>query len=61
MVLLGGVQAAEGPILGATSFVLLEYWLSRFDFWRLLLGCTIVSLVVAFPQGLAGIWRRRAA
>jgi branched-chain amino acid transport system permease protein len=28
------------------------------DLWRLLLGVAILLLVVAFPRGLAGAWRR---
>jgi branched-chain amino acid transport system permease protein len=61
MVLLGGVQAASGPLVGASAYTLLETALSRFQLWRLLLGLTIILLVIAFPQGLAGLLGRRAA
>ena len=61
MVLLGGVQAASGPLVGASAYTLLETALSRFQLWRLLLGLTIILLVLAFPQGLAGLLGRRAA
>ncbi|MDB5416417.1 MAG: branched-chain amino acid transport system / permease component family protein [Rubritepida sp.] len=55
MVLLGGLQTVSGPIVGALSYTWLhEQLLRAFDLWRLLLGCTILALVLFFPQGLAG-------
>lgn len=61
MVLLGGVQALAGPILGATVFTLLEDQISRFDYWRLILGLVILTIVTLAPDGLAGFARRIAA
>ena len=55
MVLLGGVQTLSGPLLGAPVFTWLHDTLSRFAYWRLLLGSAIIVLVVLFPQGLAGV------
>ncbi len=60
MVLLGGVQAMDGPLAGAAAFTMLESALSRLELWRLLLGLAIIGLVLAFPGGLAGLVRRRA-
>lgn len=55
MVLLGGVQALTGPIAGAAAYTLLKTELvSLTNYWRAILGITIVLLVVLFPQGLAG-------
>jgi branched-chain amino acid transport system permease protein len=62
MVLLGGVQTVSGPLLGAAVFTWLHDELSRLDYWRLLLGLSLIGLVVLFPHGLGGIaeqWRRR--
>ena len=59
MVLLGGVGALEGPVAGAAAFNLLESALSRLGAWRLLLGLSIIGLVIAFPQGIAGFARER--
>jgi branched-chain amino acid transport system permease protein len=59
MVLLGGVQALDGPLAGAAAFTLLENALSRLELWRLLLGLAIIGLVLAFPGGLAGLLHRR--
>jgi branched-chain amino acid transport system permease protein len=58
MVLLGGVQTLSGPIFGAAAFTWLHDAFSRLEFWRFILGSTIIALVLAFPQGLGGIWRQ---
>jgi branched-chain amino acid transport system permease protein len=55
MVLLGGVQALAGPIVGAAVFTALQDEILRAtDYWRALLGAVILLLVLAFPQGLVG-------
>lgn len=54
MVLLGGIQALFGPIIGAAVFVLVEDWVSRLDYWRFLFGVTILVVVLAAPNGIAG-------
>ncbi|MCV6574460.1 MAG: ABC transporter permease, partial [Cohaesibacter sp.] len=54
MVLLGGIQSLIGPILGAVSFILLEDWISRLDYWRFIFGTIILLIVVTAPNGLAG-------
>ncbi len=61
MVLLGGVQTLSGPIFGATAFTWLHDAISRLDYWRFILGGTIIGLVLAFPQGLGGIWQQLEA
>ncbi len=63
MVLLGGIQTLVGPIVGASVFALLQDTVMRqTEYWRALLGCVILFLVLAFPQGIAGafsaLWRR---
>jgi branched-chain amino acid transport system permease protein len=55
MVLLGGVQALAGPVIGAIAYTGLQDVLMRSsDYWRAVLGGIILSLVVLFPQGIAG-------
>ena len=65
MVLLGGVQSTLGPLLGAAVFTTLQDTVARStEFWRALLGGVILVLVLAVPQGLAGLshrWRSRAS
>jgi branched-chain amino acid transport system permease protein len=55
MVLLGGLQTLAGPLVGAVTFTWLQDAVARnTDYWRALLGGTILLLVLVFPQGLAG-------
>lgn len=54
MVLLGGVQALMGPILGAGVFVLVEDWVTRLDHWRAIFGGIILAIVLLAPDGIAG-------
>ena len=62
MVLLGGVKTLWGPVTGASVFTWLHDEISRFEYWRLLLGILIIAIVLAFPQGIAGFvsnkWHR---
>jgi len=55
MVLLGGIQSLAGPIVGSAAFTWLQDQVIRStDYWRAVLGFTILALVLAFPQGIAG-------
>ena len=63
MVLLGGVQSIAGPIVGAIAYTgLFDLLLLATDQWRAVLGLAIITLVLAFPHGIAGsihrIWLR---
>lgn len=59
MVLLGGVKTLTGPIVGAAALTGLTDWLSSNEiwFWRSILGCVILGLVILFPQGIVGFVR----
>lgn len=64
MVLLGGVQTLTGPVAGAAIFTWLQDEIARgTEYWRAILGLTILFIVLAFPMGVAGfvkaIWQRR--
>ncbi len=62
MVLLGGVQSLTGPVIGAVVFTWLQDEIARAtEYWRAILGLTILLLVVAFPQGIAGFAGRLLA
>lgn len=54
MVLLGGIHALAGPILGASAFVLIEDWVTRLDYWRFIFGGIILVVVLLAPDGIAG-------
>jgi branched-chain amino acid transport system permease protein len=60
MVLLGGVQTVVGPVVGASVFTWLQDSLAReTEYWRALLGASILALVLLFPSGIAGAIRER--
>jgi len=63
MMLLGGLNAVFGPLLGAATFVWLQDSLARWtEYWRACVGAGILILVLAFPGGLGGaIERARVA
>ncbi len=55
MVLLGGIQALTGPIIGASAYALLQDTVMRqSEYWRAMLGGIILLLVLLFPGGIAG-------
>jgi branched-chain amino acid transport system permease protein len=55
MVLLGGMQTVVGPLVGAAVFhAVKDFFMPLTDFWRFLLGGSIVLMVLAFPRGLVG-------
>jgi branched-chain amino acid transport system permease protein len=61
MVLLGGIQTLTGPIVGASAFALLQDTIMRqAEYWRALLGGTILLLVLVFPGGIVGAIAKQA-
>jgi len=59
MMLLGGVNSLNGPILGAATFRGLRVFVAaETDLWRLVLGGVLILLCLAFPEGLAGAGAR---
>ncbi len=67
MVLLGGLNALSGPLVGAVTFSWLHDTVARMiDYWRAMLGVIILILVLLFPLGIVGslsrlIYRKRVA
>jgi branched-chain amino acid transport system permease protein len=62
MVLLGGLNALAGPLLGAAAFTWLSDTLARgTDYWRAVLGATILLIVIVFPMGIGGAIQRTSA
>lgn len=62
MVLLGGPGTVLGPIIGATSFVLIEQtvWSRFLDYNQAALGIVVVLLIFFLPHGLLGRLKRSA-
>lgn len=72
MTLLGGFRSFAGPIVGAVMFNFLKaYAVASTEFWQMLLGVVLITLVLALPGGIVGavvklsgrfgLWRRREA
>ncbi|HUK64170.1 MAG TPA: hypothetical protein VLV15_12575, partial [Dongiaceae bacterium] len=48
----------SGPVVGAAVFTWLQDTIARStDYWRAVLGFTILAIVLAFPQGIVGALR----
>ena len=59
MVLLGGLNALSGPLIGAGVFTWLSDTLARMtDYWHAVLGAAILVIVLAFPMGIGGALAR---
>lgn len=55
IVLLGGINALAGPLIGAAAFTWLQDVLPRHtEYWRSVFGAIILLLVLAFPIGIGG-------
>jgi branched-chain amino acid transport system permease protein len=58
MTVLGGFRTFAGPIIGAVVFNYLKtYAVASSEYWQLLLGLVLVSLVLALPAGIVGTVR----
>ena len=56
MVILGGLGAPHGALLGALAIVLLEEWLAELtEHWRLIFGPLLILAVLFLRGGLAGL------
>jgi len=62
IVLLGGAGTLLGPIVGALIYGLSKYWLAVIapGFQLLIFAPIIIVIVVAFPEGIMGLVKRRA-
>lgn len=58
--LLGGVHSFAGPIVGSILFFVIKDVIVRFtEYWLIWFGVIVVVLVMAFPEGLMSIFKRR--
>ena len=59
---IGGEGSEEGPIIGAAVVTFLRFLLADYGAWSLLIqGIVLVGVVVAMPQGIAGLLRQVGA
>ncbi|ASM74956.1 MULTISPECIES: ABC transporter permease [Roseobacteraceae] len=61
VVFLGGVKTLAGGVVGAGFMTVVEDWLTRLEYWRLLLGLVIIAVVIIAPEGIVGTLRSRWA
>lgn len=62
MVILGGVGHLWGGVIGAVVFLLLEEVLSHYTiYWQFFLGALLLAVVLAAPNGLMSLLRRKEA
>jgi branched-chain amino acid transport system permease protein len=55
MALLGGIQTIAGPLAGAALFhSVKDFFMPLTDYWRFLLGVSIIAMVLVFPRGIVG-------
>lgn len=56
IIIIGGVGAPLGPIIGAGLVVGIEHWLSSYvERWPTLLGLLFIAVVILMPRGVAGV------
>ncbi len=60
VVFLGGVKTLAGGVAGAAFFKGVEDLLTRFEYWRLVMGLLIIFVVIVAPQGIVGSIRKAA-
>jgi branched-chain amino acid transport system permease protein len=59
MVILGGMAATAGPVLGAFALLIVEELLKGWtQHWQVILGPLLVLSVIFFRRGLAGIFAK---
>jgi branched-chain amino acid transport system permease protein len=58
VIFLGGVKTLSGAVVGASTLELAKDYLTRLEYWRLILGVLIIAVVILAPEGIAGSFRR---
>jgi branched-chain amino acid transport system permease protein len=62
MVVMGGMRAFWGPLIGAAVFVVVQDYISSMTVdWMAFVGLIFVLVVMFFPRGLLGMLARRKA
>ncbi|NVK35042.1 MAG: ABC transporter permease [Rhodobacteraceae bacterium] len=58
VVFLGGVKTLSGGVVGAAFMETIKDWLTRLEYWRLILGLVIIGVVIIAPDGIVGSLRK---
>lgn len=61
MILIGGIGTLSGPMLGAATFRLMDFYFNRWfgETAGFLIGAVYVAIVLFVPYGIVGTWRLR--
>jgi branched-chain amino acid transport system permease protein len=60
-VMVGGLGTIEGPVIGSIIFFALQYWLSSYGVWYLILvGVIAIVMTVRFRRGIWGLLASRS-
>lgn len=62
MILIGGIGTLSGPMIGAATFRLMDFYLNRWfgETAGFLIGGIYVAIVLFLPYGIVGTWRLRS-
>ena len=60
VVFLGGVKTLAGGVVGGAALEGAKDYITRFEYWRLLLGLLIIFVVILAPDDIAGTLRKWA-
>ena len=52
-----GRLVVGGGVVGASFMTVVEDWLTRLEYWRLMLGLVIIAVVILMPEGIVGTLR----
>lgn len=59
MAILGGIGQFFGPFIGAAVIIVIENVVGAFtEYWSLIIGLIMLTMVIAFPKGLVGEFER---
>ena len=62
MIILGGMRSFFGPLIGVIIFVVAQDYLSSItENWMTFIGLIFICIVLLFPRGVLGIFRRAEA
>ena len=58
--LMGGVHTFAGPIVGSVLFFVIKDVIVRFtEYWLIVFGVIVVTMVMSFPEGVMSMFRRK--
>lgn len=61
VIFLGGINTLSGAVVGGATLEFAKDLITRFDYWRLVLGLLIIGVVLIAPYGIVGTLQRTLA